>query len=161
MNTPNGLDEIVEVFGDPSEYIGKDGQLSPLWQEDKLHQIALPFPLPLDWARSITVTHMQCHKLLAETFEDIFDEAVAAGLQLQFKTYGGCFTYRAQRQSTKLSCHTWGIAVDLNCFENEQGTPGKMSPDIVALFRKHGFKWGGDWLDKHCDPMHFQFATGY
>lgn len=149
------------MFGDPHSYIGRDGNLSPLWQEDQLHQIALPFPLPLDWNRAITVTHMMCHRLLAETFEDVFDEAVSLGLQSEFKTFGGCFAYRAQRGSTsKLSAHTWGIALDLNPFENERGTAGNMSPAVVSLFRRHGFMWGGDFSTVP-DPMHMQFCTGY
>ena len=162
MNTPDGLDQIIATFGDPHSYIGTDGNLSPLWQESKLHQIALPFALPLDWNRAVTVTHMMCHQLLAETFEDVFDKIVNEGLQAQVKTFGGCFAYRPQRGSTgKLSTHTWGIAVDLNPFENQQGTPGNMNMDVVGIFREAGFKWGGDWEGPRADPMHFQFATGY
>ncbi len=56
--------------------------------------------------------------------------------------------------------HSSGIAIDLNPETNRTGTPGDMDPQIVAVFKQHGFKWGGDWLGRK-DPMHFQYCSGY
>ena len=161
MTTPNGLDEIVAQFGDVHSYVGADGTLSAMWQTDYLAHAVLPFSLPLDWNRAVTVNKLLCHKLMVDTFEQVFQQIVDAGLQAQIKTFGGCFMYRPQRTGNKLSTHSWGIAIDLNAFENAQGTQGNMSMDVVRIFRTVGFKWGGDWPDKRCDAMHFQFATDY
>ena len=84
------------------------------------------------------------------------------GLKDQVKRFGGCYNYRKKRgNDIKLSTHSWGIAIDLNPATNRMGTPGDMHPDIVEIFRKAGFKWGGDWPRGGKDPMHFQFCTGY
>jgi hypothetical protein len=53
-----------------------------------------------------------------------------------------------------LSLHSWGIAVDLNVPGNQRGTVGEMDRTVVAIFKKWGFAWGGDW--NYTDPMHFE-----
>ncbi len=55
-----------------------------------------------------------------------------------------------------LSLHSWGIAVDLNVPGNQRGTVGEMDRRVVAIFKKWGFAWGGDW--NYTDPMHFEMA---
>ena len=123
--------------------------------------MTLPFPLPLSWDKSQRVTQIRCHKLLVPVFSNLFARIQSAGLQDKITSFGGCFAFRPQRTGTKLSAHAWGIAIDLNPETNQQGTRGNMDPDIVELFREAKFEWGGDWHGKSCDPMHFQFCTGY
>jgi len=74
----------------------------------------------------------------------------------------------------KWSNHTYGRAIDLNPIENpyvsksghishkaslkyasRQPYKGVVTPQIVNIFKKYGFKWGGDW---HCckDYQHFE-----
>jgi hypothetical protein len=70
--------------------------------------------------------------------------------------YGGCFVPRfiANDPAKGLSLHSWGMAVDLNVPENQRGTAGHMNRQVVAIFKKWGFAWGGDW--NYTDPMHFE-----
>lgn len=70
--------------------------------------------------------------------------------------YGGCYVPRfiANDPSKGLSLHSWGMAVDLNVPENQRGTVGAMNRQVVAIFKKWGFAWGGDW--NYTDPMHFE-----
>ena len=158
---PNGLDQILATFGDIFDYIGPDHTLNPRWQNEFLQRIALPFPLPLSWDMSRRINQMTCHKRLADVFTATFTAIQAASLQDKIISFGGCFSFRAQRTGAKLSAHSWGIAIDLNTATNAQGTAGNMDPAIVEIFGKAGFKWGGDWHGKSRDPMHFQFCTGY
>lgn len=158
---PNGLDGIIHAFGDISAYIRDDGHLKPAWEAEHLVTARLPFAIPLSWDRSQQVKGIYCHILLAPIVSELFARIDGAGLRGELKTFGGCFNYRPKRQSSKLSTHCWGIAIDLNPETNRQGSAGDMHPEIVALFREHGFKWGGDWTGKSKDPMHFQFCTGY
>ncbi len=161
MNTPSGIAEIISQFGDPHPYIGDDGQMDEVtWKADYLAYAPLPVPLPLDWNRATSVTRTLCHKLMVSVFEDVLQKIVDAGLAAELKTYGGCYAYRPQRGSTKLSTHLWGIAIDLNPFENQLGTAGNMSRGVIDAFNQAGFLWGGDFHSRK-DPMHFQFATGY
>ena len=53
--------------------------------------------------------------------------------------------------------HAFGLALDLNVQRNLYGTPGGMHPDIVAIFEKWGFEWGGRW--DRPDPMHFELNS--
>jgi len=82
-------------------------------------------------------------------------------LEKQITSLGGCFSFRPQPTGTKLSTHSWGIAIDLNPETNAQGTAGDIDSAIVDIFRKAGFQWGGDWEGSSRDPMHFQFFSGY
>ena len=70
--------------------------------------------------------------------------------------YAGCYypRYIGRDPSNGLSLHSWGIAVDLNVPGNLRGTVGEMDRRVVAIFKKWGFAWGGDW--NYTDPMHFE-----
>lgn len=158
---PRGRDQIIETFGDIFSYIRTDHTLDPEWQLDSLVTIPLPFSLPLSWDPARQVQHMTCHKLLSPVFEEVFRTICSSGLQSQLTSFGGCFSFRPQRNGTRLSSHSWGIAIDLNPESNQQGTPGTMPTVIVAIFHDAGFTWGGEWRERTRDPMHFQFCSGY
>ena len=55
-----------------------------------------------------------------------------------------------------MSLHSWGIAIDVNAFENGLNQIPKLSPGFVKCFTDAGFEWGGTWKRK--DGMHFQLA---
>ncbi len=160
-SVPNGLNEIIATFGNLMPYIQDDGTLSATWEIDEMTRAILPFPIPLSGNPTATVTKIECHHLLSEVFVQTFQAIATAGLEGKIKTYGGCYAGRAKRTSTHWSAHAWGIAVDLNVETNQQGTKGDMDPAVIAVFRAHGFKWGGDFSGKSIDPMHFQYCTGY
>lgn len=58
------------------------------------------------------------------------------------------------------STHAWGIAIDLEAERYPLGSAARMPDDVVAVFHKAGFFYGGDFLARK-DPMHFQFCTRY
>jgi hypothetical protein len=161
LNPPCGLNEIMATFGDIFSYLLSDHSLDPRWQAEYMVTIALPFPLVLSWDQSRSVERMTCHRLLQPVFERCFGELEGAGLQSKLTSFGGCFSFRPQHRGTKLSTHSWGIAIDLDPELNPQGSPGHMDAGIVKIFREAGFKWGGEWQGAQHDPMHFQFCTGY
>ena len=158
---PNGLEEILATFGDIYKYIRLDGGLEPRWQADFLEPMALPFPLLLSWDHSKSVRQITCHKLMTVVFAAVFARIQERGLQAKIRSFGGCFAFRPQRTGTKLSAHSWGIAIDLNPETNVQGTLGDMDAEVIEIFRGAGFKWGGDWAGRRRDAMHFQFCSGY
>lgn len=158
---PHGLDGIIAIFGDIFEYIREDHTLDPRWQTEMLQTIPLPFAIPLSWDKSQFVERISCHKVLADTYTEVFAGIQSGGFQTKITSFGGCFSFRPQRTGARLSTHAWGIAMDLNPESNAQGTAGSMDGSIVAIFKHAGFSWGGDWQGKVRDPMHFQFCTGY
>jgi hypothetical protein len=66
----------------------------------------------------------------------------------------------------RLSAHSFGIAIDINtAYSNywkwDRVSKGKIRytntipREIVDVFEKHGFIWGGRWY--HYDTMHFEY----
>jgi hypothetical protein len=161
ITPPNGFEEVMATFGNILDFLKEDGSLDSRWETQYLGRAPLAFPISLSWDRSKMVQNLYCHKKMIEIFSDAFGTIQNEGLNEKIKTYGGCFNFRSKRTSSKLSTHSWGIAIDLNPETNPQGKPGDMDQGVVEVFRRFGFKWGGDWSGSSKDPMHFQFCTGY
>jgi hypothetical protein len=102
-----------------------------------------------------------CHRAMLPQLRAALTEVVRAGLADSIRPgeYGGCFhpRYIAHDPAQGLSLHSWGIAVDLNVPGNQRGTAGELDRNVVAIFKRWGFAWGGDW--SYTDPMHFELAA--
>lgn len=129
--------------------------------------LKLPYPMRIAWDTKTTVTKIQCHKLIADSllnvFEDLLDHYGLKKIQeLGIDLFGGCLNVRLQRGSkTKWSRHAWGIAIDLDPARNGLKTKWKDSqfskPEykfMVDTFHKHGFIGYGP--DRNYDAMHFE-----
>ena len=80
---------------------------------------------------------------------------------------GGTFNWRDIAGTSRLSPHSWGTAIDLNPRFGAYWRGSKANgpeveamrnnypQEIVAIFEKHGFIWGGKW--SHFDLMHFEY----
>jgi D-alanyl-D-alanine carboxypeptidase len=99
---------------------------------------------------------MTCNTLMFPQLRAALDEIVADGLAsaIHPSQYGGCYVPRFIAGTTTLSNHAFGLAFDLNVPENQRGTVGEMNRQVVAIFERWGFTWGGTW--KWTDPMHFE-----
>ena len=157
---PHGLKSIIKTFGDPRGAVDIQ-QPSPDWGKKYLARARLTVPLALGWKPDRTITSFRCHTLLVPIFERVFETLHEQGLDDAMTTFDGCYNYRLCRGGTRLSTHSWGIAIDLNAASNRMVTEGDQHRQLVALFRDHGFEWGGDWTGRRRDPMHFQYCTGY
>jgi len=158
---PHGLEGILSTFGNPQHYLRTDGTLSARWEAERLGRTRLPFAIPLSWDHTRVMRNLRCHSELRRIFAAVFREIESRNLHSRIRTFGGCYNFRTKRSGGKLSTHCWGIAIDLNPETNRMGSLGDMHPDVIEVFREHGFKWGGDWPGRSKDPMHFQFCTGY
>jgi len=78
----------------------------------------------------------------------------------------GTYNCRKVAGSTVRSVHAWGAAIDINSAASDYwlwSASGKGEPvwrnripvQIVRIFEKHGFIWGGAWY--HYDTMHFEY----
>jgi len=156
---PAGYWEIINLFGDLTPYIKDDGVIDSKEMSQFLKTVQLPFHMLYAFDRSIIIRQMTCHKIMAPIFLEVLTTIAENELDAYCPEFGGCYCYRAKRASSKLSTHSWGIAVDLNPRTNQYGTKGDMNKDIIGVFKGFGFTWGGDW--KTPDPMHFQYARNY
>jgi hypothetical protein len=149
---PEGLDEIVEVFGRFTFVENSHALVTPdeTWVAQSIKTIArLPvLNQPLD-----------CHIKIEIPLMNAMTEILAAKLGKEIRSCEGCYWPRHKMHDTtrELSVHSWGIAVDLNASTNMPGTKGDMHRRIVEILARHGFYWGGNFGD----PMHFQYAHGY
>ena len=102
-----------------------------------------------------------CHRVMLPQLRAVLTEVVQRGLadKIHPDEYAGCYypRYIGYDPAKGLSLHSWGIAVDLNVPGNQRGTAGEMDRQVVAIFKKWGFAWGGDW--SYTDPMHFELAS--
>jgi hypothetical protein len=97
-----------------------------------------------------------CNKLIFPQLTAALNEVVSRGLadEIHPGEYAGCYYPRFIAGTTSLSNHSFGLALDLNVPGNQRGTAGEMDRTVVAIFKKWGFAWGGDW--HYTDPMHFE-----
>ncbi|WP_341926017.1 M15 family metallopeptidase [Nocardioides psychrotolerans] len=97
-----------------------------------------------------------CNRFIFPQLRAAFEEIVARGLSDEINPgeYAGCYYPRFIAGSTSLSNHSFGTALDLNVPGNLRGTVGEMDRQVVAIMKKWGFAWGGDW--RYTDPMHFE-----
>ncbi len=101
-----------------------------------------------------------CHRLLIPQLAAALSEIEQRGLGYKIYQYAGCYVPRfIDRNPRKnLSMHAFGLAFDINVASNGLGTVGDMDPEVVAIFEKWGFEWGGRWKPRP-DPMHFELHT--
>lgn len=97
-----------------------------------------------------------CNKDMVEPLSKALQALISTGHVKELKTWDGCFNIRKKRGLGSMSLHSWGIAVDLNAFENGLNMTPKLSAGFVKCFTDNGFEWGGTWKRK--DGMHFQLA---
>lgn len=95
-----------------------------------------------------------CHKAMMPQLKAALSDIVQQGLEEHVYQTAGCYHPRFIANSTRLSNHAFGMAIDINSLENGRGTQGQMHPQVVEIFKNWGFGWGGDWA--WTDPMHFE-----
>lgn len=114
--------------------------------------------VPTELEIGVIPKRIYCNKDLIPCATLAFKNLIDRGLVSELKTWDGCFNVRMQRgSSTTFSLHSWGIAIDINAFENQLNVQPKLSPDFVQCFKDAGFNWGGDF--KRWDGMHFELAS--
>jgi peptidoglycan LD-endopeptidase CwlK len=88
------------------------------------------------------------------------------GMPQEFRKYfnktAGTFNYRKIAGTNRMSTHSYGIAIDINTdysdywqWDKSMKYKNKIPIEVVKVFEKHGFIWGGKWY--HYDTMHFEY----
>lgn len=122
--------------------------------------------LPKKWGKTLQVTRVNG---VAERLAAISTEldSLPARFDVYLHPPAGTYNCRAIAGTERVSPHGLGIAIDISTTESDYwrwGKPGaggqpayrnRIPPEIVAIFEKHGFIWGGKWY--HYDTMHFEY----
>jgi|GEM_PF-89591 len=101
-------------------------------------------------------------------------EKISAGAKAQYRHLrgggrtglSGFYPRLIRGSDCEISPHTFGVAVDIHWrsgldywLDSQRGGEYRyrsvMPPEIVAVFERHGFIWGGKW--RHFDGMHFEY----
>ncbi len=153
---PDALSTAVLSGGSVSQAVGTfnytshpDGTITPdpRWVRAYIRQENMPIIGPVTG-----------NKGMLPQLRAALTEVVQQGLSSSIHPaeFAGCYVprYIGHDPAQGLSLHSWGMACDLNVPGNQRGTVGQMDRRVVAIFKKWGFAWGGDW--SYTDPMHFE-----
>lgn len=103
--------------------------------------------------------HVTCHRVMIGQLAGALAEVEAAGLAGELATYDGCWVPRhiLWNPNRGISQHAWGLAIDLNAATNGYGVQPTLNPEIVHIFQRWGFRWGGNFSTP--DGMHFELVS--
>ena len=104
------------------------------------------------------ITGIRCHKKVSESLRRVLLEISVSPQASILKRYAGCFNFRSMRNSTRISKHAWGVAIDIDPDTNGLHTHwprmATMPLEVMEMFAREG--WVGlGWSENH-DAMHFQ-----
>lgn len=112
--------------------------------------------VPYELEIGVIPKRIYCNKDAVFPLKTAFFNLISRGYVDELVTWDGCFNIRTQRGYNSMSLHSWGVAVDMNAFENGLGKEPKLSAEFVKCWTDAGWEWGGKWKRK--DGMHFQLA---
>ena len=131
-------------------------------------------------------TIVWCRKLVNQKIRvtnvnnfDLIVQNLSAELDMhpEFKKYisniGGTYSWRNIAGTNRLSCHSFGMTIDINvqysdywqwqcnCIDESKKVSyiNRIPAELVQIFEKHGFIWGGKWI--HFDTMHFEYRPEF
>jgi hypothetical protein len=112
--------------------------------------------VPANLEIGVIPKRIYCNRDMVQPLSKAFQNLISTGHVSELKTWDGCFNIRKKRGLSSMSLHSWGIAIDVNAFENGLNQTPKLSPGFVKCFTDAGFDWGGTWKRK--DGMHMQLS---
>ena len=146
--------EADGFYGNPR---GRNGKASPTWESGNLVAITPPFAMHFA-GKPVTriAAHRKCAESLTRVFNAIWNAAGKDQATLDtwgVSTFGGSYNFRLKRNSTTLSMHAYGCAIDLapERFPMGRSEPCFCSP-VLQAFADEG------WVNLAHDRMHFQAA---
>lgn len=122
--------------------------------------------LPKSGGHVVTITRVNGVDRRLEAVSRELDELPAEDRRYLYPI-GGTYNCRPVAGTNQTSMHSYGAAIDINTGSSDYwrwsrsargDTPAyrnRIPPEIVAIFERHGFIWGGRW--SHFDTMHFEY----
>ena len=116
--------------------------------------------LPKSWGHTVSVTRVNGLDRRLEAVSRELDDLPAQDTKYLYPI-GGTYNCRTVAGTDQTSMHSYGAAIDLNpAFADYWRWSGlayrnRIPSEIVAVFERHGFIWGGRW--SHFDTMHFEY----
>jgi hypothetical protein len=120
--------------------------------------------LPRSWGKWIQVTRVNG---VADRLKEVSAEIDQLEPAIKRAAYpiAGVYSCRPVADTGKMSLHGYAAAIDLNLKYSDYWLwagkskvipyKNRMPQQIVDIFERHGFIWGGKWY--HYDTMHFEY----
>jgi len=135
------------------------------WQGEVTKNLVPVVWLPKTYSYSIRATTINGVAQKLTAISDEIDQLPGNIKRAAYPLAGG-FACRGIIDTAQPSMHSYGAAIDLNLAYGDywywQRGPGgavnyrnRMPREIVEIFERHGFIWGGKWY--HYDTMHFEY----
>ncbi|TVR26159.1 MAG: M15 family peptidase [Ilumatobacter sp.] len=163
-NPPNpdstlGTARTKELLGEFAYRVNADGSMT-----QDASWVAANLPAERELLNASIRIRTRCHRVVVDDLRAALADVAAAGLAgaidvANSNTFGGVHNPRFNRISGELgfvSRHAWAMALDVNTVTNCQGCVPQMHCEVVRIFRRHGFAWGGNFLRP--DGMHFEWV---
>jgi len=121
--------------------------------------------LPSTWGHAVSITSVNgVDRQLTAVSREL--DALPAEDKRYLYPVGGTYACRSVADTGQTSMHAWGAAIDINpafsdywLWHRSAGRipayVNRVPLDVVAVFERHGFIWGGRW--RHFDTMHFEY----
>ena len=119
--------------------------------------------LPSVWGRAVSITSVNGVDRALDAVSRELDQLPAPEKSFLYPI-GGTYKCRDIAGTHRPSMHSWGAAIDINPafsdywrWSRPPAPPyrNRIPPEIVTIFERHGFIWGGRW--SHFDTMHFEY----
>jgi hypothetical protein len=121
--------------------------------------------LPRTWGHTVSITSVNGVDRALDAVSRELDELPPDDTKYLYPI-GGTYNCRPVAGTEQTSMHSWGAAIDINTRHSDYwrwSRSGEDAPtyrnripaDVVAVFERHGFIWGGRWA--HFDTMHFEY----
>jgi hypothetical protein len=131
-------------------------------------RITLPYPHRIAWDPAKAINSFSCHRKVHDSMlrvlTKVFDVYGIGEIQrLRLDMWGGCLNVRPIRGGTRMSTHSWGIAVDYDPENNQL----KWGADRATFARPEYERWWQCWEEegwvslgrtRNFDWMHVQAA---
>ncbi len=172
------IDEMEGERDKRVQYLTNGYTGSDVPSESELASLMTTINIPIWNGKEVTSRTLTVNKKLASSIQSIFTELAEKKYEIEFaqELDGGRGNYEVEGYeyrttgSGRLSDHAYGGAIDINAVHNpmtgprdalkeNDGSKYVVTDEVIKIFAKHGFYWGGDWHSS-CDPMHFSF-TGW
>jgi hypothetical protein len=121
--------------------------------------------VPVKWfGQTLMVTKING---VNKALDDVFVDLSSHPKLRNFLTKSSVFNWRTVAGQTNMSVHSFGAAIDINTKnsnywlwaggkkDGEIQYVNRIPIEIVNIFERHGFIWGGRWY--HYDTMHFEY----
>jgi D-alanyl-D-alanine carboxypeptidase len=138
-----------------------DKMYGDCWRGEVAPRLAPVVWLPRSWGRTVHITSVNgVDRRLAAVSDEL--EQLPEPLKRFAYPPAGTYNCRPVADTGQPSMHSWGAAIDINTahadywqWRASAGYINRIPAEIVAIFERHGFIWGGKWA--HYDTMHFEY----